>query len=214
MDYGLKTNERVMKKLILIMVAFAIIGSVSAQEKTKQKEMGVGLQNFDNFALIYKFGHQKSMWRLMGLYGNFSNYDYTNYEDDKNKQSSVTTGFSIGKQYHSYINEEFKILYGADIKFNYSYNKDIDDEVSTSKRVIYMPGLNAIFGFNYDMNNHFVVGLELLPGFNFTYSETKTDFDDETIVDHASKSHGFHFGVSSSSAYLTIAYRFGKKADN
>ena len=58
-----------MKKMILALLAFAIIVSVSAQEKVKQQELGLGLKNLENFALIYKFGHQKSMWRLRAGHG-------------------------------------------------------------------------------------------------------------------------------------------------
>jgi len=197
-----------MKKMIFALMAFAIIVSVSAQEKVKQQELGLGLRNLDNFALIYKFGHQKSMWRLMALHGNLSSFNYTGIDEDKSKQKSVSVGISFGKQFHSYINDDFKLIYGADLKFNYSYNKNIDEDQSENARYYYAPGLNAILGFNYDLNDHFVLGLELLPGFNYTYSEIKTNYDDGVMTEYVSKTNGLSFGASTSSAFLTLAYRF------
>jgi hypothetical protein len=199
-----------MKKMFLSLIAFAIIVSVSAQDKVKQKELGLGFSNFDNFALTYKFGHQKSMWRLMALHGSINSFDYTDYDEDKSKQKSASVGISFGKQFHSFINDDFKLIYGADLKLNYSYNKNIEQGQNESVRSIYAPGLNAVLGFNYDLNDHFVIGLELLPGLNYTYSETKIDNDDEAMTDHVSKTNGLSFGVSTSSALLTMAYRFGK----
>lgn len=199
-------------------MAFAIILSVSAQEKTKQKELGLGLQNLDKFALIYKFGHQKSMWRLMGVYGNFNSLtsEIDDKEDEQNKQTSSTFGISFGKQFHSHINDDFKFIYGADLNFSYSSYKIIEQGSEydyEKKHTVYVPGFDILLGFNYDLNESFVIGLELLPGISYISRETKNENTRGGAESFTESKKGFSIGASTSSALLTLAYRFGKNSE-
>jgi len=201
-----------MKKMIFALMAFAIIASVSAQEKVKQQELGIGFNSLNKFAVIYKFGHQKSMWRLMSLYGNL-NFNGTKYDDDLNfGQTSSAFGFKFGKQFHSKVNEEFKIIYGADFSFSYSFHNN-DENNGTSISYAFTPGLNALLGFNYELNKKFVIGLELLPGFNYYFGKNKTEYEDDSSNNIERNTKGFYIGGDSSSVFLTLAYRFGKKSE-
>jgi len=61
-----------MKKMISILVVMALVSSLFAQEKTKQREVGLAFTNFDNFGITYKIGNEKALWRynLLFLSGN------------------------------------------------------------------------------------------------------------------------------------------------
>jgi hypothetical protein len=204
-----------MKKLILSLLAFAIVFSISAQEKIKQKEIGVGFQSLDNFALIYKFGHQKSMWRLMSAYGGI-NSSKSEVSDLEDKDIYTSFGVSFGKQFHSYINNDFRFIYGIDINFVYSSSKSIQQELEYDyerKMKAYAPGLDVVLGFNYNISENFVIGLELLPGINYSISEIEYKNANNGTKDYTQKANQFYANARTSSALLTLAYRFGKKSD-
>jgi hypothetical protein len=195
-----------MKKLILSMIVFAIMISVSAQENVKQKEVGFAFSNLDNFALTYKFGDQKSMWRIMALHGNISSNVNKN-DDEKSINNKAAFGFALGKQFQKPINENFRLIYGADLNFGVSNYKTEDVNENVNKTIEYSPGINAVFGFNYDINEYLVFGLELLPGVNYTFGKQSYEFNNPEMTDYDVHTSRFNFNVSTSSAFLTLAYK-------
>lgn len=201
-----------MKKLILLIAVSISILTVSAQEKLKQQELGLVFQSLDNFGVMYKFGHQKSMWRLKSIYGTTTNYkEKGEYEENSHKYNQFGIGF--GKQYNASIDEHLDFIYGMDITGKYSSRLDEEfDSESELRRTLedkrYSVGLNFVLGFNYVLNQRFVFGVELLPGLDYSTSTTSTKYEkyenDDTEIDES----GLNIGLSSSSALLSIAYRF------
>jgi len=72
-----------MKKTFLILLTIASTFSISAQEKTKQKEVGITFSNLNDFGLSYKFGNSNSVWRINTLFTSGSNIDRTNNNLEK-----------------------------------------------------------------------------------------------------------------------------------
>ena len=88
-----------------------------AQEAKKQKEVGLVFNDFNNFGLTYKFGIEKSMWRLNTLFMSGSD---SKEESDENelKVSSIGFGVGFGKEFRKGITEKLEMRYGADISFS------------------------------------------------------------------------------------------------
>ncbi len=105
-----------MKKLFLILFAASISLSISAQEKTKQKEIGISFKSLNNFGMTYKIGNEKSLWRFNTLLMSGSNIN--EFSDSVETQRN-RIGFDImlGKEYRKSIGENLELRYGADISF-------------------------------------------------------------------------------------------------
>ncbi|NPD86255.1 hypothetical protein HNS38_15890 [Lentimicrobium sp. L6] len=207
-----------MKKIILLMVISMAILSVTAQEKVKQKELGLVFRNFNNFGLMYKFGDQNSMWRLKSVYIRTMKDDIKQvlYNQDQYQNEIIhkgtSLGLSFGKQYTAPIDERISFIYGADIEASYGYyykQQEYDQsDLYTTERKIFGFGLNCILGFNYLIGESFVFGFELLPGASYSIGKRLEESNQESFNHKEYDLSYFQIGLSSSSALLNFAYRF------
>jgi len=111
---------------------------VTAQEKTRQMEVGLAFRNLNSFGLTFKIGSKKS----------FKGYTYE-------------------------------------------------------------PGINFVFGLNYVVNDKFVIGADILPGFSY-YTGTLTEMNYYINYGNETKTNfsGFNYGLSNTSVLVSLAYRF------
>src|SRR4030095_5407363 len=97
------------------------------------------------------------------------------------------------------------------ISFTYSRSKsDYDDKTMNDydrliEQTSYSPAINLVFGLNYVLNDNLVIGAEILP--NFAYA-TGTLVEKNYYNEFKSDTSGFSYGLSNSSALLSLAYRF------
>ena len=185
-----------------------------AQEKVKQKEIGLVFRNLDNFGLTYRTGTDKSLWRFNTLFISGNNMD-ENADSLVNKQSNMGFGVKIGKEYRKKIVDNLEMRFGADLSFRYSQiksdydDKTVDDYDRLNESKTYQPGINLVFGFNYLLGENILIGAELLPSFTYITGESveKRYYvnDGEEIKSDIS---GFNYGISNTSVLLSIAYRF------
>jgi hypothetical protein len=203
-----------MKKLLFILIALSMSFFVMAQEKTKQKEVGLVFSSFDNFGLTFRTGTNKSLWRFNTLLISGNNQT-KNGDNSEEIYNSIGFDIRVGKEYRKNIVENLELRYGADLSFSFNYLKHDDNDKSgnndhrVSESTRYQPGIYAVFGLNYAINDKFVIGAELLPGFSYSIEKTTS----KTIYDNGIKKvksdiSGFHYGLSSSSALLSVVYRF------
>lgn len=201
-----------MRKSLLILLALSMSFYVMAQEKTKQKEIGLVFRNLDNFGLTFKTGTSKSLWRYNALFMSGSKMDEI-ADSLERKNSGMGFNVSIGREYRKMIANKLELRYGADLSFNYShseydytYNSNYGYD-RYNKRTIYQPGINFVFGFNYVINEHFVIGAELLPHFRYRFgTSTEKGYGDANEI--KSDISGFSYGLSNSSVVLSLVYRF------
>ncbi len=183
-----------------------------AQEKTKQKEVGLVFSNLNSFGLTYKIGTEKSLWRFNTLFISGGNIDET---ADSMVSNRSNMGFRIkfGKEYRKVIITNLEFRYGADLAFTYSqskYNyddKSVEDHDMLSERTTYQPGINLVLGLNYVFKDRFVIGAELLPYFSYiTGKSNETSYrTNEEIEKDIS---GYSYGLSNTSVLLSLSYRF------
>ena len=201
-----------MRKSLLILVTLIVSLFLTAQEKTKQKEVGLIFSSLDNFGLAFKAGSDKSLWRFNALIISGSNHEETG-DSLYVKDSQIGFAVQFGKEYRKIIVENLEFRYGADILFRYTksksdYNdKSVNDSDRFSERIIYEPGINLVFGLNYVIKDKFVIGAEVLPAFTYrtgkrVYNETEHDI------------LGFSYGLSNMSAFLSLSYRIKTTANN
>ena len=188
--------------------------TLMAQEPVKQKEIGLVFSNLDNFGLTYKTGTEKSLWRFNTLIISGNNIE-NNADSLVDKRSYMGFGIKIGKEYRKKLADKLALRYGADVSFSYDQSKyeydykTVNGTDRKSERTTYQPGINLVFGLNYELSDHFVLGVELLPGFSYT-TGTSVDKNYYSSSDEDMKSEisGFNYGLSNTSALLSVSYRF------
>lgn len=191
---------------------------LTAQENSKQREVGLVFSNFDNFGISYKTGTKRAMWRYNTLLLRGNN----NKEDgDFEKITRNNTGFELkfGKEFRRDISDKLEFRFGADLSFRYRdikyENESKIDNVVTLKnnRTVYEPGLNLVLGFNYVVNDNIIIGAEMLPFVRYSTGTSETrernySVNSNTYIDVDSDISGFSYGLSNSSVMLSVAYRF------
>ena len=201
-----------MKKLVLVFIALTMSVIVIAQEKSKQKEVGLVFNNLDNFGLTYKTGTNKSLWRFSTLLISGRNTDEKADSLVRN-QNNIGFAIKLGKEYRKVIVENFELRYGADLSFSYNQSTSSDDDKSIDnhdiifEQTIYQPGINLVIGLNYVFKDRFVIGAELLPHFSYISGKSKRSsyrYDEDIESDIS----GFSYGISNTSALLSLSYRF------
>jgi len=201
-----------MNKSLLILMTLTVSLFVTAQEKTKQKELGLVFSSLNNFGLTFKTGSNKWLWRFNTLILSGSNFEETG-DSLVSKRSNIGFSVQFGKEYRNEIVENLELRFGADLSFRYNkyendYNdKSVNDFDSFSEQTIYEPGINLVLGLNYVIKDKFVIGAELLPSFRYrtgksVYGETESDIS------------GFSYGLSNMSALLSLSYRLKTTANN
>ncbi|MCT4637532.1 MAG: hypothetical protein N4A72_07475 [Bacteroidales bacterium] len=207
-----------MKKLFTILLCLSMAYVLTAQENSKQREVGLVFSNFDNFGISYKTGTKRSLWRYNTLIVRGNN----NKEDgDFEKITRNNTGFELkfGKEFRRDISDKLEFRFGADLSFRYRdikyENESKIDNVVTLKnnRTVYEPGLNLVLGFNYVVNDNIIIGAEMLPFVRYSTGTSETrernySVNSNTYIDVDSDISGFSYGLSNSSVMLSVAYRF------
>lgn len=198
-----------MKKTFLMLLTIAFAISMSAQDSTKQKEIGLAFNNLDNFGITYKFGNSKAVWRLstMLINGQKSNWIYGNQVQEQN---SIGFELAFGREYRKLIAQKLEFRYGGDIHIKYSKGstESIDKFNSindfTSETVRSDQGVNVVLGFNYLITDNLLIGAELLPYFGY---ESIKSTSTSGAVKTKNNLSGFHYNFSKN-VLLNLSYRF------
>ncbi|MCU0417513.1 MAG: hypothetical protein MUE33_10060 [Cytophagaceae bacterium] len=106
-------------KKVLIILSLLLPSLLMAQEKIKQKEIGLVFSSLDRFGLTYRVGNQKTLWRFstLALLG-----DQLNKEKDSLYQNVENYGvlLGFGKEYRKALVEKVELRYGMGLFFNYT----------------------------------------------------------------------------------------------
>ncbi len=203
-----------MRKSLLILLCLSMSYFLMAQETVKLKEIGLVSSNLDDIGLTFKTGTDKALWRINTLFMSGDKIETTNGQS-VSTNSNFNLAFKVGREYRRYLTDNLELRYGADVSFSCSKRKVEDGyiEYFDIERVIeddlYQPGVNFVFGFNYELFDDFLIGVELLPYFNYVtqvyISEPNSSNNDYEVRHEAS---GIRYGLSSKSILFSLAYRF------
>lgn len=201
--------------LLTMMMTVIMLAVIPSSAQDQIREVGLTFRNFDGFGLDYKTGSSLSLWRFNSLFLSASEREDETYWNDADlKSSSYAIEFRVGREFRKAVVEDFQFRYGLDISFGFSKVKSrlvYDDAThNTSQETqTFTPGINALVGVNYVLKEKIVIGVEVLPGITYT-TGSKTSKDSGNPEATKSDISGFNFGLSSSAALLTLAYRFSK----
>ena len=209
------TNQKFnkMKKSTLFLMILATSIFVKAEEKNKQKEVGLAFSSLNDFGLTFKIGTNKSLWRFNTLLISGRNFDEKS-DSLKSKQRNIGLTVLFGREYRFNIIEKLEFRIGADVAFRYQKSKyDYDDKSVTdydrfSERITYEPGINLVLGLNYIVKEKLVIGAEILPHFRYITGKSEdrsyygNDYEVKTDIS------GFTYGLSNNSAQVSLSYRF------
>jgi hypothetical protein len=197
-------------KLRLVTLFFMLAATqLNAQDRIK--EAGLTFRNLDNFGLNYKTGTQQSLWRFGSMYA--SGYSQKELSDNNGDvdQSSNGLGFRIGREYRKEIIEALQFRIGFDLSFTWSKQEYkstyADGSISQmNSRNTYGPGANGVIGLNYVVKDKFLIGAEIMPGFGYSFGSTTQQYMSNPEIERDLS--GWNYDLSSSSAVLTLAFRF------
>lgn len=136
---------------ITIAVASILISSrlIGQDQLSTVREFGLGLSNFNNFSLQYRWGNEHRLFRLAGNIGETSssgNSSANSYNiiDTMNTSNLSTTktvtplnlncGLSFSILKIKSVSEKFGLLYGGIFSFSYSINKTNTDGTATNNQ--------------------------------------------------------------------------------
>lgn len=195
-----------MKKHSFLLIALLFPFLLSAQN-IKRNEAGIIFSSLNSFGISYKTGTDHSLWRFNTLVINGSNIEENSDSlDYKNENSGIE--IKIGHEFIKPVAEKVEFRYGTDISFGYNHalydrnDKSINDSDHSGERTTFTPGLNFVLGLNYLINDHFIVGAEILPYVHYQFGEITEDNDQERDIS------GLQYGLSNTSARISLVYRF------
>lgn len=199
-----------MNKTLLLFALLLLSLTSFAQELSRKKEVGLTFSSLNNFGITYRIGKENSLWRfnVLALSGNNQNGTADSIET---KFVNNNFNFRIGKEFRKSIAGNLVFRFGLDLSFYYSKMENNRNDISTAnydyltKTTTYGPGLNLVIGLNYTISKSFSIGAELLPALQYTMG-TRTDKDPFSEVKSDIK--GYNYGLSNTSAILSIVYQF------
>ena len=199
-----------MKKVVLALFILSTYSITLLAQENKQREVGLILSNFDNFGLVYRFGTERSLWRTSALVLSGYERDQANSNNDiHEKHTGVNVRF--GREFRKELANKLDLRYGADLVFTYQKSDyEIDDTGGSAfyrhtVNKTFSPGLDFVIGLNYALTQNFLIGAEVLPGFDYTTGTSSENYDGvETKYDVS----GFSYGISSTGVLLSLVYKF------
>ena len=206
-----------MKNFIILIAVFGLFISPTVAQtdaNLRYHEFGINFSSLNNFGLRYKFGNAKTMLRISLLAINLQSTNKQGQEADssKVKQSGYGAGLRIGFDHKIPLFSTFNLLLGAELVMNYSYQHqntqyagNTPTDITTST---FSPGISCIFGANYILKDHLVLGAEINPTLSYNYGITKQTGPNSTEAKNVSNQLAFTLATSGAGIY--IAYRFGK----
>lgn len=201
-----------MKKTLAILACIALSTFAFAQEKetTKQQEVGVTFSNFDNFGLTYRVGNQRSMWRF-----NVATFSGNTLGDNPGDNDATDIAFQIGagKEFRKKMVDKLEFRYGLDLLLGLDHSKTENGTPNPSNpftertSTLLAPELNLVFGFNYVISEHFVMGAEVLPFFRYNWRQNSTEFIDNSPKVENTETN-YQYGFNTNSLRLSAVFRF------
>lgn len=208
-----------MKNIIIVSLLLATSFSIFAQSdssniyKNKVKELGINSSNFTSIGVMYRSGHEKALWRVQLMNVSYEKNQLNNGDNGGTNyyQSQLfNVEAKIGREYRKNIKDIIELRIGADVGFQYFYQKNDRYIVNNREysRYNYSPSMNLIFGVNHIISNRLVLGVEYVPSINLTVSNVyKSDYNEEGVFTD-SKEYETRLDHKLSGMIFSLAYQF------
>lgn len=210
-----------MKRVFSLIILSALTSTLSfGQESQKVREAGITFRNLDSFGFTYRFGNTNSVWRLSGMSasGSMSQYDFTDSLNAPSNSSNFGIAVGFGREKRINIVDNLDLRLGGLIHGRYRFRYSMQELTTTMpdgstvsselERTTneYTVGASFILGFNYNIKNKLIVGIEVLPGVSYTMSENDREVQLSDNVTQNVNTFGYDVGLSTTT--LSLVYRF------
>ena len=199
------------QKTIVLAISLLVAVHIYAQDFTKQAEVGLSFSNLNAYGLTYRFGNDRSLWRV-----NSSLIDLQAYEEKNTHNTAevkkIDVLASFGKEFRKKITNKLSFRYGLDASMEYRHSRieylsELNaDNNNLRKEESYIPGLNLICGLLVEYKKHFIIGFELLPGASYTM--TKQDQESKHWPTVSRETNNLEANLSNNSALLSFCYKW------
>jgi hypothetical protein len=211
-----------------------LIASLILLESLTAGEVGIATTNLGSvysggaqFGFVYRFGSETSPWRLHALTSNLSRNDLRAErhfpENNSNLEESqnlfLNTNIRFGREFRYNIDSNLIFKWGIDLGVNYGVNISDSEVINAGNVPIkndtdgYTIGgsLFAPIGAYYKLGSKFILGFEIAPSFNHSFSDNTTLVyrDSELIDTQNRKVNSSTFNINfAESILISLAYRF------
>lgn len=207
--------KRIFILSLTLMFAMSAFPQKNEDPKQKLNELSITFSNLDRFGLAYKTGRDQSLWRFHTLMASKVNQESSpNENHTSEKQNSFQYMLRIGRAHISEINNEVDFRFGADLFYGYSEQTNLYDPINDNQREYWQKnktntfGMNLVFGFNYSLNEHILIGAEILPHISYDKGILKHYTDGQVYDKQKTDITAFSYGMSNNSAEISLTYRF------
>src|ERR1035438_4923087 len=209
-----------MKKQLLIILILSIftISQLFSQDQQVMEnqagfkrvyEFGLNFSNLNSFGINFKIGNQKTLYRFTFLDLGMNSYHTNSPIPDTigPNQTGFAFGFRFGIEKRIDLAKNFDLHLGSDLGMSYSYYDYTFSDNNKESQWNLTPGLYLVIAVGYQLGEHFIITAELSPSLVYTYGKGKRTYPG---TEYDFTNHNFAFGLSNSSASITIAYRILK----
>jgi hypothetical protein len=163
-----------MKKLTLL-IAFVVFATycVNAQESGRIREIGVYTSDLSNFGLRYKWGTEKTRFRITAA-------NFSLSTSDGSTDFGMGTSFGIEKP--KPLSEKVELYYGGQVSASF-YSGDVDS---------YSTGVGFILGASCKLSESIYISCECVPALTFS-SVNDVETVGLNISNYAGITLGFRF---------------------
>ena len=202
-----------MKKTFLLAGILLINLNLFAQQTQKLNELGLTTRSLNTFGITYRFGNEKSVWRI-NVFSTNGQSSFDNSNNRELKENRYGAALQLGKERRTAISNTFELRHGLDFGFSYNSSKivihdNVGNLVTDRLSRSYEPKINLVLGFNFIFNQSFLLGAALQPSISYQISNNK-NYDENSKTYNSQNRNYFNFGLSNQVIQLSLAYRFNK----
>ena len=172
-----------------IIIIFLPFSSLFSQENIDNQEVGVRLNSFDSYDLIYK--NQISENKYLRLRTVDVNFNIAS-RDQGSTEYRLAAGIALGIENRKSLTQKFDLIVGYEIIAGLNYFKSGDNSFGT-----YNFGTGFVLGFNYKFTDRINLGFETIP--TVIHNRNFGDVQSRTST---------NVGFNTSNVNLLATYRF------
>ncbi|HHH50171.1 MAG TPA: hypothetical protein ENK52_04250 [Saprospiraceae bacterium] len=182
----MKQSRFFLKPIFLIIFICASFNTFS--QKLSKHEIGISLNNFQDFGFVYKkeiAANKLTRYRL-------ALFDYQFRHNSINNHFTLVLSMAIGREHRKEINEKFYFIHGTESQTQISF-LSISNERSKAQIQL---ALGYVLGFQYNLSKDFYLNIESIPSITGYFMTGR------------GRDYGLGLGFNSNALALSLVYKF------
>lgn len=175
---------KVFSKFFFALLFIGPLGLFGQEQDIDSQEFGLHTSGLNSLGLVYKDQVKDQVFRRYRLAA--LQFNAQSSSPSTNFQYNVS--FSVAYEMRKSISTKLEFLHGPDFQFGLG---------GAENRTDLFVGLAYVLGMQYQLNEDFVLGLELLPTFRYQFSNSPNNSQDN-----------FALQANAQNAYIFIVHQF------